>query len=61
MLVSNQRPLPCEGKDFMSWVFVGVQKLLQNVMFSLRVVCGCSPALTWVGVNMLRQRTKILA
>ena len=53
MLGSNQRPLPCEGSTTMSWLFTGVQKLLQISIFSLLSCCGCSPLFAWVVARLL--------
>jgi len=53
MLVSNQRPLPCEGEGMTLWLFASVQKHLQNTMFSLSVPRLCSPLFVWVGVLLV--------
>ena len=53
MLGSNQRPLPCEVKALLSWMFVAVQRCLQNDMFSLRMFRGCSPTFAWVVVLLV--------
>ena len=37
MLVSDQRPLPCECEEAASYAFADVQKLLQIVAFGSRV------------------------
>ncbi len=53
MLGSNQRPLPCEGKALLSYMFAGVQKYLQNCAFSLSRSRVCSPLFVWVGVQLV--------
>jgi hypothetical protein len=53
MLGSNQRPLPCECRSIMSWLFVTVQKYLQISIFSLRGYGECSPLFVWVGVLLV--------
>ena len=50
MLGSNQRPLPCEVKAFISPVFAVVQKYVQNGPFSLNISRVYSPLFAWVGV-----------
>src|SRR5215213_10182711 len=50
MLGSNQRPLPCEVRSIMSWLFATVQKYLQISIFSLRGYRKCSLLFVWVGV-----------
>ena len=37
----------------LSWMFVAVQKCLQNDTFSLRMFRGCSPTFAWVGVLLV--------
>jgi hypothetical protein len=53
MLVSNQRPLPCECEALVPLVFAGVQKLPQNGIFDERNLCGPSPPFAWVGVLLV--------
>jgi len=53
MLGSNQRPLPCEGRSLLSWLFAAVQKLLQISIFSLTGYRECSPLFVWVGVLLV--------
>ena len=53
MLGSNQRPLPCEGGSITSWLFVDVQKYLQNGVFDSRNICRCLPLFVWVGVLLV--------
>ena len=53
MLGSNQRPLPCEGSNTMSWLFAVVQKMLQISIFSLTSCRGCSLLFTWVAARLL--------
>ena len=53
MLGSNQRPLPYEVNALLSWMFVAVQKCLQNDTFSLRMFRGCSPTFAWVVVLLV--------
>jgi hypothetical protein len=50
MLGSNQRPLPCEVRSVMSWLFAGVQKYLQISTFLLRSYRPCSSLFAGVGV-----------
>jgi hypothetical protein len=50
MLVSNQRPLPCEVKATISWLFTVVQKYLQNEVFRSIACRVRSPLFVWVGV-----------
>jgi hypothetical protein len=50
MLGSNQRPLPCEVRALLSWMFAVVQKYLQISIFFLRPCCPCSSMFVWVGV-----------
>ncbi len=50
MLVSNQRPLPCEVKATVSWLFTVVQKYLQNEVFRSIACRVRSPLFVWVGV-----------
>jgi hypothetical protein len=50
MLGSNQRPLPCEVRSLMSWLFTGVQKTLQNRPFTAGCIRLCSWLFVWVGV-----------
>jgi hypothetical protein len=53
MLGSNQRPLPCEVRSILSWLFAAVQKLLQISIFSLEDHRECSPLFVWVGVLLV--------
>ncbi len=53
MLVSNQRPLPCECEALVSLTFAGVQKTLKTAVLDPRVPRGCSPPFTWVGVLLV--------
>jgi len=53
MLESNQRPLPCEGRSMMSWLFTTVQNFLQISTFLLAGFCECSPLFVWVGVLLV--------
>ena len=53
MLRSNQRPLPCEGRTYLSHVFAGVQKRLQNTPFYARMPRICSPRFARVGVLLV--------
>jgi hypothetical protein len=53
MLGSNQRPLPCEGRSIRSQLFAGVQKHLQNSVFTSGNICDCSPLFVWVGVLLV--------
>jgi hypothetical protein len=53
MLGSNQRPLPCEGRTFISHMFAIVQKYLQIRMFTARSIHGCSSLFVWVGVLLV--------
>jgi hypothetical protein len=53
MLVSNQRPLPCEGKASKLWLFALAQKTLQNGLFLLSMFRPCSPTFAWVGVLLV--------
>jgi hypothetical protein len=42
----------------MSWLFVDVQKYLQNGVFDSRNICRCLPLFAWVGalIGVLRVR-----
>jgi hypothetical protein len=53
MLVSNQRPLPCEGRSIASWLFAVVQKCLQINGFLSGTPRACSPLFVWVGVLLV--------
>jgi hypothetical protein len=53
MLGSNQRPLPCEGRSVTSWLFAGVQKVLQISGFLSGTLRACSPMFVWVGVQLV--------
>ena len=54
MLGSNQRPLPCEVRSILSWLFAAVQKFLQISIFSLTGYRECSPLFVWVGVLLVQ-------
>ena len=53
MLGSNQRPLPCEVRSILSWLFAAVQKLLQISGFLSGTLRACSPMFVWVGVLLV--------
>jgi hypothetical protein len=53
MLVSNQRPLPCECEGKASRTFVDVRKHLQMTVFALRMSCRRSPPFARVGVLLV--------
>ena len=55
MLGSNQRPLPCEVRSILSWLFAVVQKYLQNGAFAFGGIRVCSLLFMWVGVLLVRQ------
>ena len=50
MLGSIQRPLPCEGRSIMLWLFAVVQKYLQMRAFFSSGIRACSQLFVWVGV-----------
>ena len=56
MLGSNQRPLPCEVRASLSWLFTTVQKYPQNWHFRLMLLHGCSSSFVWVGVLLVYER-----
>ena len=56
--LSNQRPLPCEGRALPPCVFAAVQKHLQNGILYLRTLRACSPSFAWVGVLLVYMRCK---
>jgi hypothetical protein len=53
MLVSNQRPLPCECEVTESYPFAGVQKLPQKAAFASKTFRGCPPPFARVGVLLV--------
>ena len=53
MLVSNQRPLPCEGEGMASRTFADVRKHLQMTVFAPRVSRRRSPTFVRVGVLLV--------
>ena len=53
MLVSNQRPLPCECEVTDSYPFACVQKLPQMAAFGSRASCDRSPPFARVGVLLV--------
>ena len=61
MLGSNQRPLPCEVRSVMSWLFAAVQKYLQISIFFLRSCRPCSSLFAWVGVLLVYRNLGKLA
>jgi hypothetical protein len=61
MLGSNQRPLPCEVRSVLSWLFAAVQKYLQISIFFLRSCRPCSSLFAWVGVLLVYRNLGKLA
>jgi hypothetical protein len=53
MLGSNQRPLPCEVRSILSWLFAAVHNRLQNRPFVSGSIHVCSPLFVWVGVLLV--------
>ncbi len=53
MLVSNQRPLPCECEVLASRPFADVRKHLQTTAFEVGKRRGRSPPFAWVGVLLV--------
>ena len=53
MLVSNQRPLPCESSAIVCWRFLESAKFLQRAEFLLRLFSQHFRRLTWVVARLL--------
>ncbi len=53
MLVSNQRPLPCECESLVSLAFAVVRKPLEAAVFAPGASRGRSPPFAWVGVLLV--------
>ena len=53
MLRSNQHPLLCKVRSIMSWLFAGVQKVLQNGIFAFGGIRVRSSLFVWVGVLLV--------
>jgi hypothetical protein len=53
MLRSNQHPLLCKVRSIMSWLFAGVQKVLQNGVFAFGGIRVRSSLFVRVGVLLV--------
>jgi hypothetical protein len=53
MLVSNQRPLPCECEETASYPFAGIQKLPQIAAFASKTFRDRPPSFARVGVLLV--------